>query len=124
MGTRVRRIKRRDPEEVAQKLGVSVDVFLHESDRGMSIYAAELLSYDLEQLIRAFFRQDGAASDVLLKGVGPISTFSARIQLSYLLRIVTGEERRALELIRRIRNESRTRRRQSVSSRRRSATGS
>jgi DNA-binding MltR family transcriptional regulator len=80
-----------------------------ESDRGCVIFCAAMLEDELESLLRANCRQDpGAAKkivDPLFRGYGPFSTFSAKIQVSYALGLIPEYVYKALDLIRKLRND-------------------
>ena len=93
------------PTEVDKQVAESL---LRESDRGCAIFGAEVLNDALENLLRLAFRRDPAAIrhaiDPLFSGYAPLSTMSARIDLSFALGLITPELRRRLGIVRRLRN--------------------
>lgn len=96
-------------QEVPDWANLVAQNILKESDRGCAIVAAELLSEELEQLLRAYCRSDPAdvkqTIDPLFSGYGPLATFSARINLAYSLGILPRPTRDRLDIIRRLRND-------------------
>ena len=56
------------------------------------------------QLIRAKLLDDKKIAKTMLSGDGPISAFSARIDLAFLLGLITPDARRELHILRKIRN--------------------
>ncbi|MFO1512739.1 MAG: MltR family transcriptional regulator [Verrucomicrobiota bacterium] len=86
---------------------VLADTLNRESDRGCAIIGAEITSDRLESLLRAFLRSDAQSKkqvDPLFKGFGPLSTFSARIQMAYVMYLIPKIIRDRLEMMRKIRN--------------------
>ena len=75
-----------------------------ETDRGCAILAASMFDGLLEALLRkrmlAF-----AAPDEIFSGYGPLSSLSAKIDLSFYFGFISKGERDELHRIRRIRNE-------------------
>lgn len=84
-------------------------MLLNESDRGCAIFGAAILDEDLEALFRILCRQDDLSRarvvDPMFKGYAPLSTFSARIQLSYAMRLIPNGLYRKLEIVRQLRND-------------------
>ena len=77
-----------------------------ETDRGCALMAAEYLSDQLAELLKAHFVDDAKVCDSVFEGAnGVLGTFSSRIDFVYLLGYVGAVARRELHLIRRIRNE-------------------
>lgn len=72
------------------------------TDRGLVLLGASMLDEMLRRLLHARIRQDIA--DDLLSGDRPLSTFSARIKLSYGLDLISEREFKAFEYVRKIRN--------------------
>ena len=80
--------------------------FAGESDRASVILAAALLDEALATLLKTHFVPTATADDSLFDGTGaPLSTFSARIEMTYRAGIVDAAMARNLHLIRRIRND-------------------
>lgn len=76
-----------------------------ESDRGCALMSAAYLDSQLEELLRVNFIADSKVADELLAQSKPLSTFSSRIDLAYLLGRIGKMAHRDLHLIRKIRNE-------------------
>ena len=95
------------PASFHSRAEVLADTFDKESDRGCAIIGAEIASGRLESLLRSFFRSDAQSKkqvDTLFKGFGPLSTFSARIQMAYVMYLIPKIIRDRLEMMRKIRN--------------------
>lgn len=82
---------------------------LKESDRAIGVLGGEFLSQELTDLIRSYCRQDAVICkrfvEPLFVGFGPLSSFSARIQVAFALGIITDRNRIELDLVRKIRND-------------------
>lgn len=76
-----------------------------ETDRGCALMAAAYLDEQLGRLLRAAFVEDVKVLDALLESIGPLATFSSRIDLCYALGLLPPLVRRDVHLIRKIRNE-------------------
>lgn len=76
-----------------------------ESDRGSVLMSAAFLDEYLSSLLKANFIDDEKTFTDLCNGTGGLATFSAKIELCYLLGLISLETRRDLNIIRRIRNE-------------------
>lgn len=81
------------------------DMLDAETDRGCALLAAAYLDSQLDELIRSVLVDDPSAVEDLLGQSRPLASFSARIDLAYLLGIISKTVRRDLHLIRKIRNE-------------------
>jgi DNA-binding MltR family transcriptional regulator len=95
------------PPSFHTRAEVLADTLNSESDRGCAIIGAEITSERLESLLRAFFRSDAQSKkqvEPLFKGFGPLSTFSARIQMAYVMCLIPRIIRDRLEMMRKIRN--------------------
>jgi DNA-binding MltR family transcriptional regulator len=75
-----------------------------QGDRSVAIVGAAYLDTVLELLLRNFLVEDENALGKLFDQDRPLSTFSARINMSYCLGLLTRSEYRELDLIRQIRN--------------------
>lgn len=73
--------------------------------RTEAIVGAEYIDELLKGLLRAFFIDDEKSVADVLEYQGPIGTFSARIDLAFLIGLISENERRTLNLIRKIRNK-------------------
>jgi hypothetical protein len=75
------------------------------SDRPAAIVACSYLERGLEQALRAQLKGDKAIVNAFLKGMGPLATFTSRIDLALLLGIIPSNEwQQCFHSIRRIRN--------------------
>jgi hypothetical protein len=74
-----------------------------ETDRAAAILCAAFLDYELEKLLRRFFL-DAKQSEELFNPMQPLSSFSARIKISYVLGLIDKDTYDDLNLVRRIRN--------------------
>jgi hypothetical protein len=79
--------------------------FSSESDRACVILGAARLDVLLKRLLSGHLLPSVSSSDELLDGDAPLGTFSSRIHACYRLGLIDAELARALNLIRRIRNE-------------------
>jgi len=92
-------------EEVATALGFINDLAA-ETDRAAVILTASKMEIMLGQILQKALLPCATSKDDLLEGEGrPLSTFSARIDLTHRLGLIDGICARALHQIRRIRNE-------------------
>jgi mannitol operon repressor len=82
--------------------------FLHvstdETDRGRALVAASLIEEMLEEVLRAFLLSNVATKKLFDVANAPLSTLSAKSSASRALGLITAEEFRDIELVRRIRN--------------------
>ncbi len=76
-----------------------------ESDRGCALMAASFLDSELDLLLRQCVVNNHHVIDDIFGQSRPISTFSSRIDLSYLLGLIDSDTHRDLHLIRKIRND-------------------
>lgn len=77
-----------------------------ESDRACVIVAVAMLDHALETLLKACLAPASSSEDELLEAIyAPISTFSARIDLTYRVGLISPQLRRDLHIIRKIRND-------------------
>ena len=80
--------------------------FGKESDRASVILSAVMLDTALESLLKTFLVPLASSEDNLLEGANaPISSFSARIDLTHRLGLISATFCRDLHIIRRIRND-------------------
>ena len=76
-----------------------------ESDRGCALMAAAFLDAELETVLRRYLVANDRVAEDLLGQSRPISSFSSRIDLAYLLGLIDHVTHRDLHLIRKIRND-------------------
>ncbi len=79
---------------------------IKESDRGVILVGAAMLDVRLERAILARLRDDEKVACELFGPDRPLGSFGAKIKLAYLLGLLTDEERRELDLVRRVRNRA------------------
>lgn len=82
----------------------SVDLS-EESDRAAVVLGAARIDLGLRRLLEHALAPNTSSRDDLLDNDGPVSTFSARTQLCLRLRLITPEFARAINIMRRIRND-------------------
>jgi len=75
-----------------------------ESDRGCALMAAAYLDDQLGLLLKSRFVDDSKVSKELFDHIAPLGTFSARVDMAYMLGLLSSTARRDLHLIRKIRN--------------------
>lgn len=85
-------------------LGEFFKEFVTESDRAAVILGAAKLDLQLYQLLFKVLLPNASSRDDLLDGEGPLSMFSAKINMSYRLGLIDSHLARSLHLIRKIRN--------------------
>lgn len=76
-----------------------------ETDRGCALMSAAFLDNWLRNLLNSFFVEDERITGDFLSPNGPLGTFSSRIDLAYLLGLISKKAHRDLHLIRKIRND-------------------
>ena len=76
-----------------------------ETDRGCALMASAYLDSQIEKLLDRCFIEDDVTVKEMLGQSKPLGTFSARIDMSYLLGRISEQARRDLHLIRKIRND-------------------
>ncbi len=82
-------------------------LILEETDRGFAILVAQHFSDKLEEMIRLLLDKTASRKKVvngLFSGYGPLSTFSAKIDLLYAMGILDDEFYKQVQLVRKIRN--------------------
>ncbi|UTR09432.1 hypothetical protein MM300_16230 [Evansella sp. LMS18] len=95
-----------DKTEIHNKM---VNLFNDSEDRAAAIVAASYLEEQLKLVILGHFKNVTSLSandkNNLTSGNGPLSTFSSRISIAYLLELINKEQYDDLNLIRKIRND-------------------
>jgi DNA-binding MltR family transcriptional regulator len=76
-----------------------------ETDRGVALTAGAYLDEMLTALLTAFFVNHAKIAAEFFAPAGPLGSFSAKIDMSYALGLLSAKARFALHIIRRIRNE-------------------
>jgi hypothetical protein len=79
--------------------------FAGASDRAAAIVAGAFLDEVLQELLCSFLVKDPKGDLKLFEGTGALATFSAKIEMSFRLGLVSKEEHRVLHAVRGIRND-------------------
>jgi|SRR5690606_32929131 len=74
-------------------------------DRSIAIIGGTFLEMSLEHILKAYFPEDDNEVKSMFDGLGPLSSFSAKISMSYSLGLVERPVKEDLHLARKIRNE-------------------
>jgi mannitol operon repressor len=77
----------------------------NESPRGMVLVAAAELDRLLLDLMKSFLRPGAGQNALLTEGNAPLATFSGKIAAAHALNLISDQEFRELNIIRRVRNE-------------------
>ncbi|PZX45670.1 mannitol repressor [Roseinatronobacter thiooxidans] len=75
-----------------------------ETERGRALVAASLIEEMLEEVLRGFFLADSATKKLFDDPNAPLSTLSSKASASRALGLISAEEFRDIELVRKIRN--------------------
>ena len=78
--------------------------FKRESDRAAVILCAAKIDYLLLQILLKYMLPSPSNTDEIFDNEGPASTFSAKINLCYRLRLIDSGMAKSIHLIRKIRN--------------------
>jgi DNA-binding MltR family transcriptional regulator len=82
-----------------------VKEFEKESDRAVIIIGASRLDSILENMIKQRLVSNSSGNDELFNQEGPISTFSAKINMAYRLGLIDNDFANLLHIIRKLRND-------------------
>ena len=75
------------------------------SDRAAAIVAGAFLDEILQELLREFLVEDSKSDKNIFEGTGPLSTFSAKIEMVFRLGLLSKWEHQSIHTVRAIRNE-------------------
>jgi len=75
------------------------------SDRAAAIVAAAFLDEILQELLSEFLVKDPKSDKKIFEGMGPLSTFNAKIELGFRLGLLSNWEHQTIHTVRAIRNE-------------------
>jgi len=92
------------PEGEQRKAVLSAELRT-QTDRGAAIVAAAWLDDSMSFALNKYFKQHAESWKRLFEGSGPLATFSAKIDLSRLVGLITNGVRSDLHMIRDVRNE-------------------
>jgi len=83
------------------------DELLRQSDRGVAVMGSAYVEDYLRQLLEANWRSEGAdeAKDRTLNPSGPLGSFSAKIDMAYLTKLIGPDTHKDLHTLRNIRND-------------------
>ena len=79
--------------------------FAGESDRATVVFGASFVDSILETILKKSLLPPLRSEDLLFDGLGPLSMFSAKIELAYRTRLIDAEFAKALHALRKLRNE-------------------
>jgi hypothetical protein len=95
-----------EADRVGEKVAKSITELCEEGERAAVILGASRVELALEDAIKVVLRPNPGGSDDLFEGDRrPLSTFSAKITMAYRLSLIQNDCERALQLVRRIRND-------------------
>jgi len=80
-------------------------ILLRETDRGVALMAAAYLENSIEALLNKYFIKNITAKDDPFNKYGFLSSFSSKIDLAYMLGLISSKTKRKLDWIRSIRND-------------------
>lgn len=86
------------------RLRMFLDTTNNETDRGRALVTASLIEEMLEEILRGFLLENSAIKKLFEAPNAPLSTLSAKSAVSRALGLISDEEFRDIDLIRRIRN--------------------
>ena len=75
-----------------------------ESDRGHVLVAASQVEEALENILRAFLIEDNGVDELFEGPFAPLGSLSAKAKTAFLLGLITREELREVDALRRVRN--------------------
>ena len=81
-----------------------IESLQRESDRGCTSIGVELISDALQKKIERMMQGNKKLKEELFNGLGPLSTFSAKIKLSYCFNVISDSMYKELNCLRSIRN--------------------
>lgn len=92
-------------EALAAEVHVLLDELVREGQRALVIAGSARIDIALEHLLKRAMRHHAGTSDSLFDNDRPLGTFAAKIALAHRLSLVSDQIEKALELVRRIRND-------------------
>lgn len=87
-----------------ESVNIFIDEFMEESDRAAVVLGAAKLDSLLYQILKKVLQPCPENRDELFDGNGPLSTFSAKIDITFRLGLIDSALARSLHLMRKIRN--------------------
>jgi mannitol operon repressor len=93
-------------EELTQEqLNSTFDEIFRQSDRAAAVVSGGVLEEILQRMIISFLMPHSNVSKSMFEGLAPLSTFAAKIDISYHLGLINELEYEDLTLIKKIRNQ-------------------
>lgn len=92
-------------ELTSEQLNATFVEIFKQSDRASAVVSGGILEEILQRMIIAFFLPHSNVRKTMFDGLTPISTFGAKIDLSYHLGLINKTEYEDLKLIKKIRND-------------------
>jgi DNA-binding MltR family transcriptional regulator len=93
-------------EDELKKQGIDLGNLIRDTHAGTALILSSLLENGFEMALRAAMTHvSNHAIKRLLTGYGPLSNFSAKIDIAYGMNLITGKQRSDANLIRNIRNK-------------------
>jgi len=89
----------------ARSLAAAIKEIEASTDRGAAIIAGAFVEDHLRTALRGRLRQDKPILDEMFNSYGPLSSFSTKIKLAYLIGVISEETASDLDYIRKIRNK-------------------
>lgn len=86
------------------RLRLFLDASNSETDRGRALVASSLIEEMLEEVIKAFLLENAATRNLFEAANAPLSTLSAKTSASRALGLISADEFRDIEIVRKIRN--------------------
>ncbi|MBI4686070.1 MAG: hypothetical protein HY755_12875 [Nitrospirae bacterium] len=90
--------------EIGKKTSAFIAKLATESERAAVVLGTARLDYALEKLLKSILRSNPGGNDSLFSADQPLSSFAAKIALSYRLGLIDSDFEHALQMIRKIRN--------------------
>lgn len=91
-------------ELTSKQLNATFAEIFKQSDRASAVVSGGILEEILQRMITAFFLPHSNVRKSMFDGLTPISTFGAKIDLSYHIGLINKTEYEDLKLIKKIRN--------------------
>ena len=91
--------------EIVEETGQFFLQLATEGERAAVVMGAARIDFGLEKLLKTVMRHDSGGTDNLFDPDRPLGTFSAKISLAYRLGLVNDNFERALQMLRKIRND-------------------
>jgi mannitol operon repressor len=88
-----------------QEFAAFLDDFNKETERGAALAAAAFVDDLLQKVLAAFLLDENSSSELLNGKDAPLASMSSRIRAAHAMGLISEEEKRECDLIRKIRNE-------------------